>query len=126
MLNVIDFYLEMRDGMKPATYFPKGARLNIQHAKKQKDLISFDVAWLYLAEMVNKGTLKLYKENLYTFNQSLPMVDPLKKIEYFQAKTPEIKRTVLAKNDLYELQKSPFETDSQDNLLHSILTESLN
>lgn len=83
-INIIDYYLLFRDG----TQQQYNDTFDLEHAKLQKDLISFDVAYLFWAEMNVNASMKLYTENLLDFDvwePQVPLVDSSLKLNYFQS-----------------------------------------
>ena len=77
-------------------------------------MIGADVSWMYLTEMISNGTLFLYKENLYHFNQSQPIVDSDFDLSYFEGEASSQKES----KDFKITKKSPFDTDDQNSIMY--------
>ena len=91
ILNIIEYYVEMRDGVALA-YDPMTSKGNFDFANMREkiELIkNFDMAFLYLAEIHITGTTNLYTENLLNFEDFsqadyFPLVKKEFPLEYFQ------------------------------------------
>ena len=83
-INIIDYYLLFRDGSPQH----KKEEFDLDHAKMQKDLIAFDVAYLFWAEMNVNASMNLYTENLVDFDvwePQVPLVDRNLDLSYFKS-----------------------------------------
>jgi len=105
-VNIIDYYLLFRDGLPQH----KKEQFDINHAKMQKDLIAFDVAYLFWAEMNVNASMNLYTENLLDFDvwePAVPLVDTNYDLSHFISKNYTEDTNLIAR-------KSPFITDNNN------------
>ena len=94
IVNIIEYYLEMRDDEK-LSYDPMERKdeIDFVHLRYLMDQIrAFDIAYLFLSEVLISGTTNLYTENLMNYldfdlSDYYPLVDKKYPLSYFQVPT---------------------------------------